>query len=217
MLDINILILLIALACAVSLISKWLKIPYTIALVVMGLIVSTLHTKSKIHLTEELLLSVFLPALLFEAAWNLHLEYLKDHWLVISILSVAGLVLSIAAVSGVLTWDLQIPVLVSLLFGAMISATDPVSVLALFRQLNLSTRLSTIVEAESLFNDGTAVVAFQLILALVLTLGSKNQSGLQLVLNGGLQFLLVSFGGILIGSTYGFFFFWLISKLVTIP
>jgi CPA1 family monovalent cation:H+ antiporter len=212
MIDINILVLLIALACLVSLLSKWLKIPYTIALVLMGLVVSSLQGHLKIHLTEALLLSIFLPALLFEAAWNLHLEYLKDHWLIILVLSVAGLLLSIAAVGGVLTWGLQIPILVSLLFGAMISATDPVSVLALFRQLNLSARLSTIVEAESLFNDGTAVVAFQLILALVLTVGSSSQNGFQLMLNGMIQFLIVSLGGLLIGSSFGFFFAWLISK-----
>jgi len=148
MLDAPIFILLVGLACLVSMLTKWLKIPYTIALVFMGLIVSLFGKHPGLHLTEELLLTVFLPSLLFEAAWNLHLRYLKDHWLPIVILSVVGLLISIAAVGFGLSWGLHYPVLIALLFGAMISATDPVSVVALFRQLNLSPRLATIVERK---------------------------------------------------------------------
>lgn len=212
MIDIHILILLIALACVVAFISKWLKIPYTIALVLMGLTVSTVQQPT-IHLTEKLLLSVFLPALLFEAAWNIHLYYLKRYWLVISTLSLVGLLLSIAAVGSVLTFGLKLPLMISLLFGSMISATDPVSVIALFRQLNLTPKLATIVEAESLFNDGTAVVAFQLILAMVLTsTATAPPSGWLLIGSGITQFLMVSLGGMAVGSAYGFFFSWLIAK-----
>lgn len=213
MIDMPVLILLIALACVVSMLSTRLKIPYTIALVFMGLIVSTVHQRVSVQLTEELLLTVFLPALLFEASWNLHLRYLREHWLLITVLSVIGLLVSMVTVSGLLSWGLALPILISLLFGAMISATDPVSVLALFRQLQLSPRLSTIVEAESLFNDGTAVVAFKLVLAMVLlTMNGTQPDPLSLFANGCQQFLLVSLGGVLVGSIYGFFFSWLISK-----
>ena len=124
MLDANTFILLIALACVVSMLTKWLRIPYTIALVLMGLIVSLTGQHAGMHLTEELLLSVFLPALLFEAAWSLHLRYLKDHWLPIVVLSILGLLISIAAVGFSLSWGLQYPLFISLLFGAMISATE---------------------------------------------------------------------------------------------
>jgi len=211
MLDANTFILLVALACLVSILTKWLRIPYTIALVLMGLTVSVTGQHTGMYLTKELLLSAFLPALLFEAAWNLHLRYLKDHWLPIVVLSILGLLISIAAVGFSLSWGLQYPLLISLLFGAMISATDPVSVVALFRQLNLSPRLSTIVEAESLFNDGTAVVAFQLILGMVLAVTAMQSPG-TLVLTGIVQFFEVAVGGVLVGCVYGFFFSWLISK-----
>jgi CPA1 family monovalent cation:H+ antiporter len=212
MLDANTFILLVALACLVCMLTKWLRIPYTIALVFMGLIVSLNGQQAGMHLTEELLLTVFLPALLFEAAWNLHVRYLKQHWLPIVVLSILGLLISIAAVGFSLSWGLQYPLLISLLFGAMISATDPVSVVALFRQLNISPRLATIVEAESLFNDGTAVVAFQLILGMVLAGNTTMQSPGTLALTGIIQFFEVAAGGILVGCAYGFFFSWLISK-----
>ena len=105
---------------------------------------------------------MFLPPLLFEAAFNLQVRHLLDNWIGITILAVPGVALSfILTALGMRavgeTWS------VALVFGALIAATDPVSVVALFRRLRINARLTTIVEAESLFNDGTAAVLFVIV------------------------------------------------------
>lgn len=211
-LSIEVLILLVAIAAMVAMGAKRFRVPYTIALVLVGLVLSFFHALPAVHLTEDLLLFTLLPALLFDAAWNVNVAYLRQYWLVIGVLAIAGLLLSVGVIGGLLSWGLGIPLLVALLFGAMISATDPVSVLALFKQMHLDHRLSTLVEGESLFNDGTAVVIFKLLLSLALMGAVSGESLPHLLSGGALQFLLVVLGGALIGAGFGFFFSYLTSR-----
>jgi CPA1 family monovalent cation:H+ antiporter len=94
-------------------------------------------------------------------------------------------------------WALGLPILIALLFGAIISATDPISVLAIFKDLKMDKRLSVIIEGESLLNDGTAVVVFQILLAGVVAGGLGGGKGIG-------QFLLAVVGGAAIGFGVGY-------------
>lgn len=180
---------------------KWIRLPYTIALVAAGLGVGLLRAQHYIELdislTPELVFTIFLPVLLFEAAFNLNFHHLRENAKPIALFAVPGVLLASLGVGYGLHYVLEMPLYSALVFGALISATDPISVLALFKQLKAPTRLATIVEGESLFNDGAAVVVFKILLALALT----GKFSLPL---GIAQFLAVSLGGLLIGAVLGY-------------
>ncbi|RMG52004.1 MAG: Na+/H+ antiporter [Acidobacteria bacterium] len=199
---ITVFIVLLLIASGVAMITKRIRVPYTLALVIVGLIISPMHFLPTVHISPELILLIFLPALLFEAAWNLKLDHLRENLLPILMLAVVGVALSVGIVGAILHYTIALSWSSALLFGAMISATDPISVLALFKKLGLSKRLSTIVEGESLFNDGTAVVIFKLILGIVAgTAGASAWGGL--LLHSLREFIVVVFGGLAVGATVG--------------
>lgn len=135
------------------------QIPYTLMLVMVGLALALINVRL-INLSPELILSIFLPPLLFEAAWNLKWSNLKQEFVPICLYAVLGVVITIAGVAIGLTQFAAVPLSTALLVGACVSATDPVSVVALFRELGVDKQLSAVMEGESLFNDGMAVVAF---------------------------------------------------------
>jgi CPA1 family monovalent cation:H+ antiporter len=105
-----------------------------------------------------------LPGLLFEAAYRLDLRELRDNLRTILMLAVPGVLLSMFIIGALLNQILGIRLVEALLFGVLISATDPIAVTALFRELGVSKRLSIIVEGESLFNDGAAIVLYGILL-----------------------------------------------------
>jgi CPA1 family monovalent cation:H+ antiporter len=167
-------ILLLVAAAAVAMLAGRLRLPYTVALVLAGLALGLLDLQMDLHLSKELVFAIFLPALLYEAAFHLDVERFRRNSGPILVLAVVGVVLSMLITGGftylAVSYFLDASVLsllLALLFGSLISATDPVSVLAIFKKLGLPRRLNLIVEGESLFNDGTAVVVFSLILAAV--------------------------------------------------
>ena len=166
---IHLITILLLISAAVAMAVKWVRVPYSIALVVVGLAIGVFGLLPPVRMTPELILLVFLPALLFEASWNLDLERVKQNWLTIGVFASIGVVVSMFIIAGILHMWAGMSLSAALLFGAMISATDPLSVLAVFRRLKINKRLNSILEGESLFNDGTAVVLFQLILSIVLT------------------------------------------------
>lgn len=150
----------------VSRIFSWFRqIPYTLLLVIVGLILASADVRL-INLSPELILFIFLPPLLFEAAWNLKWSNLKRDLFPIVLLAIAGVIISILGVIFSLHLIAGTALSTALLVGASLAATDPVSVVALFRELGVSKRLTTLMEGESLFNDGVAVVAFGLLLGL---------------------------------------------------
>ncbi|MBD2080214.1 Na+/H+ antiporter [Leptolyngbya sp. FACHB-17] len=173
------------------------RIPYTLLLVIVGLGLAFVDVRL-VNLSPELILSIFLPPLLFEAAWNLKWAELRQQWIPIALYAVLGVVISILGVAFGLRYLVSLPLTTALLIGASLSATDPVSVIALFRELGVDKRLSTVMEGESLFNDGMAVVAFSLLVGL--PLGAATLS-LQSILG---QFFVVVGVGVAVGSLIGF-------------
>ena len=183
-----------------------IPIPYTVFLVMLGTLLGVLARSNHdfeplllFQLTPDLVLFLFLPALIFESAVNLNARLLLKDLAPVMVLAILALLISTAIIGAGLWLALDIPILLALLFGALISATDPVAVIALFKELGAPARLTILVEGESLLNDATAIVAFKIILGLILG-GTLTMSA---VGSAGLDFFLVFFGGILVGTVLG--------------
>jgi len=194
----SLLALLLA-ASATAVIVKWVRVPYAVALVIAGLSIGIFRVMPPITMTPDLVLMIFLPALLFEASWNMDIKALRRDWLSISVLATIGVIVCMFAVAAILHFVGGMNIQTALLFGAMVSATDPVSVVALFRKMGIDKRLTMILEGESLFNDGTAVVLFRIVLAIILSGGHWS------ITDSVVSFFVVVFGGAALGATLGYF------------
>jgi Na+:H+ antiporter len=168
LIPIELFIVLIAIATLVALVARRFALPYSVALVMAGLGLAVLGPATlSLEVTPELILAVLLPGLVFEAAYKLDLTELRRTSLIVAVLAAPGVLITAAVVAVVVSVATGLDPTLAFLLGAMISATDPVAVVALFRRLGAPTRLATAVEAESLFNDGTGVVLFSIALTAV--------------------------------------------------
>ncbi|MEP6494996.1 MAG: sodium:proton antiporter [bacterium] len=197
-------VVLFSIATVVAIAVSRTRVPYTVALVVVGLIVGSLNIVDPPKLTKELLFALFLPGLIFEAAYSLHIQELRRGWRTVTALAGPGVIAAIALTGVMTTWALRISGLQTdftwrdgFVFAALVSATDPIAVVSLFRKLGVPPRLTTLVEAESLFNDGTSIVALTLILALV---GGDATS----VAGLAGKFVLVVCGGAVVGAVIAY-------------
>lgn len=159
-LDVTTVLWLLIVAFGAMMVVRRTRLPYTMALVLSGLAVGATHLLEVFHLSYELVFAVFLPPLLFDAAIRLPVELLKRNWKPVALLAAPGVIASTVLVGYAVHYWVGISLLTAFAFGALISATDPVSVLALFRSMKTDKRLSILVEGESLFNDGTAAVLY---------------------------------------------------------
>jgi monovalent cation:H+ antiporter, CPA1 family len=144
-------------------------------------------------------LYVFLPALLFEAAWNLNYRAILRQWLPIFALAGPGVVLTAILVAGGLS-IVRVPIAPALLTGAILSATDPIAVVAVFRRLKVPKTLATIVECESLFNDAVAVALYRGVLVAI-ALGAASSTAIALV---ALETFGAAAGGAIVGALLAF-------------
>jgi len=156
---------LLLVAALVAIIARRLHMPYATGLVVTGIALTALPNAPRVEMTRELIFTALLPPLIFEAALFLPWRLLRREVLLVLLLATLGLVLAAAVVALGLQWLAGWPPIAAAVFGVLISATDPVSVIAMFRDVGVKGRLRVLVEAESLFNDGTAAVLFALLLA----------------------------------------------------
>lgn len=211
---------LLLVSLVVFLLSKKLRIPYTVLLVIAGsLLVPISHIPffsfiTSFELTPELLFFVFLPILIFESAYNMNFRSITENIVSIGMLAIFGLLVStlFVGVAGYYVFKLagfEVPMLVLLLFGAIISSTDPVAVLALFKEYGAPRRLTLIFEGESLFNDATGFAAFLVILDLLL----RGYNGPDSFMTALVSFFIMLIGGIIFGLLMGFLFAKLIESV----
>ena len=193
---------LLLVVAIVAIIVRGLRIPYTVALVIVGLAL-TLRSPLKFELTPELILGLFVPPLVFEAAFHLNFTELRRSLASILTFAVPGVILTTGIIGGMLALVGVADIRLAFLFGALISATDPLAIVAAFRKLGVPNRLSVLVEGESLLNDGTAIVMFNIMLAVVLS-GSFD------LVNSLANFIEVSLGGVVIGLILG----WIASHII---
>ncbi|MFP6805872.1 MAG: cation:proton antiporter [Pseudomonadales bacterium] len=197
-------VLLMLVAAVTTMISKRIdKIPLTILLVFVGITIAAgsehmpiLGTLADFKLTPELVLFVFIPTLIFESAFNLDARQVSRNIWPILILAVPGLLISTVIIGLIIAGFTDFSIMVALLLGAILSATDPVAVISIFKQLGVPERLTVLVEGESLFNDATSLVLATLLLGILV---SGEFSG-QVVASGLINFLFVFLGGVVVGS-----------------
>jgi monovalent cation:H+ antiporter, CPA1 family len=161
------LLLAFAVGSSVAIAAKRLGLPYNVALVLVGLGVVLTNLLPSAPLDPSLVLLVFLPMLVFEASISTHAEHLRAAARPILALALPGVALSLLATGAIATWVLDLPFAVALLLGALLAITDTVSVLLAFRSVRVPHRLAAIMEGESLFNDGTALVLVSLCAGIV--------------------------------------------------
>ncbi|MBZ0106610.1 MAG: sodium:proton antiporter [Sulfuricella denitrificans] len=194
-----------------------IRVPYSVLLVAVGFLLIPLSQVSifsyitSFHLTSELLFYIFLPILIFESAFNMNIRKIGENIGAISALAIVGLLVSAFFIAFAGYWGLKLigfeaPFIIVLLFGALISATDPVAILALFKDFGAPRRLALIFEGESLFNDATSLALFLIVLESI----SAGFQGGASVQHGIFIFISMLFGG----AVFGFMMGWLFSKLL---
>ena len=187
---------LLVIAILVAIVARRLSLPYTVGLVAAGAALAFSRYDTGIALTHDIIFDAILPPLLFEAALNIPWHELRRDMVPVLVLSILGVVVSAGIVSGGMVGLLAWPLASALTFGVLIAATDPVAVIAMFKDTGIGGRLRLLVESESLFNDGVAAVLFGLVFS-----WAQARSGS--ALDAGWAVVTTSGGGIAIGLIAG--------------
>ena len=207
-----------------------IPIPYTVILLIIGILLGTadrlewfesipfMHNAIDWagHIHYKIILFVFLPTLIFEAAFDLDVHTFKKSFWNAFLMAVPGIIVGMC-LSGALTMLIQYFGIgfggwswyVALMFGAVICATDPVAVVSLLKELGGGKKLRTLIESESLLNDGTALVIFMVFFT-ILTDTAANANPI-------IDFFIVTFGGVGIGASIGLFTLFLLKKVFNDP
>ena len=186
-LSIELVQILLVIASVVAMLARHLKIPYTVGLVLAGIVLAFATSAHDTVLTKDLIFKLFLPGLIYEAAIYIHWNELRRDLLLIVTFATLGVIFSAIITAAGMHYLASWPWQSALIFGVLIAATDPVSVIATFKEAGVQGRLRLLVEAESIFNDSTAAIGFVIVLAFA--------SGTQISVGDTVQTLLVSVGG----------------------
>lgn len=195
--------ILLIISAATLLISKYTKIHFTILLIIVGYLFSNfakigpdfLHPLGNYKIDPDLILFACLPTLIFQSAYTMDTRLLYRNLVPVLMLAIPGLFLSTAIIGLIVWFFTPFNFLIALLLGAILSATDPVAVISLFKQLGVPKRLTILVEGESLFNDSTAIVTTKTIL-FIMTVGVITSNT---IWYGMYDFCWQFFGGIFVG------------------
>lgn len=203
---------LLLVACLVGIASKIIThLPYTIFLTLVGLAIGVLRLGPDLEemgFSSDLIFFVFLPPLLFQGSMHMQLRRLLAHIGPIACFAIPGVIVSTLVVGGLVGWlGGMTSMLAAMLFGSLISPTDPVSVLALFREAKAPEDLRALVEGESLLNDATGIVLFTILLEAAIH-GSGLSFGAAAV-----EFVKVSIGGFVLGGALGVLAFTVLRRL----
>jgi CPA1 family monovalent cation:H+ antiporter len=200
-------IALLMIAAAILVLTRRLKFPFTVALVLIGAGLSLsvklfphfVPSLRDLEISPALILYVFLPVLIFESAFNLHGRLLRQNLSPVLTLAIPGLLLSTFVIGVIVKLTTPFSLIIALLLGAILSATDPIAVISVFRRLGAPRRLTILVEGESLFNDATSIVLARILLAVFLA----GHVSAGVVTRGALDFVLVFVGGLAVGAVLG--------------
>ena len=187
---------LIAVATAAALVVRRVAVPYTVALVVVGLAAGVFDSGIEINVPPDLILAVFLPALVFEGGYRLDLGELRRVVGLVLLLAIPGVLIGAVVLGLVLNVTTGLPIELGFIVGAMLAATDPPAVLATMRRMHAPALLTTTIEAESLFNDGTAIVIFGIAVSAV-SVGSTS------MLDAAVSIILTLVVSVVIGGAGG--------------
>ena len=156
---------LLLVACLIAMLTRRLGLPYIVGLVVAGFLIALLPSIPALPLSRELIFNILLPPLVFEAALQLDWRRFRDELPLTLALAFLGVAIAAAVVAAGMHWIVGWSWIGAALFGVLIAATDPVSVIASFREMGCEPRVSMVVESESLLNDGVAAVGFAVLIA----------------------------------------------------
>jgi len=204
---IALILLLLFIAVIAGIIFRKIKIPYTIGLFLLGIVITFISSNIAyiehlfdFVLSPEVILFLFLPPLVFEAAYHINKRLMARKIVPIMIFAVPGLIFSTLIVGYITALLTPIPIIYAMLFGALISATDPVSVIGLFKNMGAPAGLTTVLEGESLFNDASAIVTFNIVLGII----AAKTFDVSTIIYGAEGILWSFSGGILTGILTGF-------------
>ncbi|WP_198507325.1 cation:proton antiporter [Mariprofundus ferrinatatus] len=198
---------LLLVALFIQFLAQRVRMPFTILLVLVGIALNSLfqiypHSFAifqALKISPDIILYVFLPALIFESSYNLDARRLIHNIGPVMTLAVPGLLISTFVIGGILWWATAMPFTIALLLGAILSATDPVAVISIFRQIGAPDRLNTLIEGESLFNDATSIVVAGILVGMVI-----EHNGDASVASGIVSFFVLFFGGLAVGIGLGY-------------
>jgi Na+/H+ antiporter len=190
---------LVVLGTVVAAFAGRLRVPAPSLLVIAGLVVGLLPRFPPVHVPPEVISLVVLPPLLYAASEELPWRDLRAVWRPVAVLAV-GLVLASAAAVAAVTWAVAaVPVSMAFVLGAVLASTDPVAVSALGRRLSLPAKVQVLVQAESLFNDATSLVLFQIAVSVAVA-GTAGTSMAGVLARGAGQFVVLAAGGVATGA-----------------
>ena len=208
------LVLILGLSLIAQPISRLMRLPLASALVILGYLTSELlvymgiDTGIRSDNFQSLIFYVFIPVLVFESAYNIDKQQLRNNLVIILTMSVIAMLLTSLIVAVLLFYGIAhesgFPWIAALITGAILAATDPVAVVAKLREMNAPGRISVLLEGESLFNDATAIVLFGLFLSMATaTSGVAATGDIHLMLDVVVRFVLIFLGGALTGLVVG--------------
>src|SRR3954469_10368942 len=154
---------LLLVSCLIAMLSRRLGLPYIVGLVVAGFLIALLPRSPQVPLSRELIFNILLPPLVFEAALQLDWRRFRGELPLTLTLAFAGVAIAAAVVAAGMHFVIGWSWIGAAMFGVLIAATDPVSVIAAFREMRAEPRVAMIVESESLLNDGVAALGFALL------------------------------------------------------